>query len=67
MANQCAGDAEAIDLACRFERDTLILMNEMKGLLPDEDQVIVNEIIREEQSHLVALADARRVARSSGR
>jgi rubrerythrin len=67
MANQCAGDAEAIDLACRFERDTLILMNEMKGLLPEEDLVIVNEIIREEQSHLVALADARRVARSSGR
>ncbi len=67
MANQCAGDAEAIDLALQFERDTLILMNEMKGLLPDADQVIVHEVIREEQAHLVALADARRVARVSTR
>lgn len=60
MAQQCADDAEALDLASRFERDTLILMNEMKGLVPPQDRDIVNELIREEQSHLVTLAQARK-------
>jgi rubrerythrin len=66
-ADQCADDAQAVEVALHFERDTLILMNEMKGMLPEADKVIINEVIREEQAHLVALGDAQRVARASGR
>ncbi len=62
-AKECAGDLAAIELASQFERDTLILMNEMKGLLPDSDATIVREMVREEQAHLVMLADARRLVR----
>jgi rubrerythrin len=62
-ALECATDAQAIDLASQFERDTLILVSEMKGLLPESDAAIVNELIREEQSHLVTLGEARRLAR----
>jgi len=59
MANECKNDADALDLATRFERDTLILMGELKGLVPPEDEAIVNELIREEQQHLVMLDQAR--------
>lgn len=61
-AAEFASDAAAIDFAIQFERDTIILMNEMKGLLPESDSSVVNELIREEQSHLVELAEARKLA-----
>ena len=60
MAKQCADDAAAVELASRFERDTLMLMNELRGLVPDRHSRIVNELAREEQGHLVTLAEARR-------
>ncbi len=60
-AEQCSSDAQAVDLASRFERDTLILMNEMRGLVPEMDRAIVQELAREEQQHLVQLAEARKL------
>lgn len=62
-AQELDTDAAAIDFAIHFERDTIILMNEMKGLLPESDLPVVNELIREEQSHLVELAEARKLAK----
>lgn len=59
-AENCRSDAEAVDLASRFERDTLILMNEMRSLVPEKDRGTVDELIREEQTHLVTLSEARR-------
>ncbi len=59
MAKDCKDDAAALDLAGRFERDTLMLMHEMGSLLPEKDQAIVNELIAEEQAHLVTLTLAR--------
>jgi rubrerythrin len=58
-AAECASDAAALDIATQFERDTLILMNEMGGMVPEKDMAIVKELAREEQAHLVALAGAR--------
>ena len=58
-AEQCADDLAAVDLASRFERDTLILMNEMRSLVPQKHNEMVDELIREEQEHLVTLANAR--------
>ena len=60
LAAQCHGDRDAVNLASQFERDTLILMNEMRSLVPLKDRAIVEELTREEQSHLVALAEARK-------
>ena len=60
MADQCPDDAAAIALASRFERDTLMLMHEMRSLVPQRDKAIVDELTREEQAHLVTLAQARR-------
>jgi len=59
MAEECDGDAEAIQLANRFERDTLVLLNEMRKLVPDKHSAIVDKIAQEEQAHLVTLTEAR--------
>ena len=42
------------------EEKAMILMNEMRSLVPEKDKPVVDEITREEQGHLVALAEARR-------
>jgi len=62
-AKGCPSPREAIELATRFERDTLILMKELAPLVPPADQSIVEELAREEQAHLVHLSDARRLLR----
>jgi rubrerythrin len=57
-AQQCRDDAAALALAIRFERDTLMLMNEMRHLVPAKDAPIVKQLAEEEQSHLVTLTEA---------
>ena len=59
MAEQCGDDLEAVNLALRFERDTLMLMNEMRALVPQKDRPIVDELANEEKSHLVVLTAAK--------
>jgi rubrerythrin len=59
-AANCASDAAAVELATRYERDTLMLMNEMKTLVPEKDKPVVDELAREEQVHLVMLSEAKR-------
>jgi len=58
-ARDCRDDAAAVDLAIRFERDTLMLMQEMQQMVPERDAAIVEELKREEQGHLVVLANAK--------
>jgi len=60
MAEKCKSDEEALDLAVRFERDTLILMNEMRSLVPQRDVATVDELADEERAHLVTLYEARK-------
>lgn len=58
-ARNCADDDAGIALALGFERDTLVLMNEMRGMVGDKDRAVVDELIREEQQHVVDLTAAR--------
>lgn len=59
LAGECADDLAALELATRFERDTLILMQEMRALVPEKDRAIVDELADEERTHLVTLTQAR--------
>jgi rubrerythrin len=59
MAERCPDDGAALELALRFERDTLLLMNEMRGLVREKDGNIVDELAREEKAHVVTLRAAR--------
>lgn len=61
LAAECADDRAAVALAIRFERDTLILLNELRGLVPVRDAETVDELAGEEQGHLVELARAQGV------
>lgn len=63
-ADGCQSPREAIEIATRFERDTLILMKEMQPLVPEKDHDVVEELTREEQAHLVMLQDARRLLKA---
>jgi rubrerythrin len=50
--------AASLALSIRFERDTVTLMKELEGMVPDRHSHIVDDLIREEQSHLVQLTRA---------
>ena len=58
IAAECKDDAAALALAVRFERDTLVLLNELRGMVPAKDRETVDELAREEQGHLVELTRA---------
>ena len=58
-AEDCPDDAWAVDTALTFERDTLVLMNELRALVRPKDQPVVDELINEERSHVVALTAAK--------
>ena len=60
-ARGCPNDAAAIDLAIRFERDTLALMQELLPLVPEKDAAVIEKLKQEERSHLVTLAEARKI------
>ena len=59
-ARAAVGDAEAIDIAMRLEKDTLVFLREMKSLVPGTHGDMVDEVIREEQNHLTELAGLKR-------
>lgn len=63
LAQKCQSDLAAVDLALRTERDTILLMLELRQLAGDANRQIVDDVIREEQTHLVTLTEARRIAR----
>ena len=66
FARRAATDAEAVDLAMRLEKDTLLLLTEMKRFLGEEHHKYVDVVIDEEKEHLVELADMRRMLGAKG-
>ncbi len=59
IAEQCQDDLAFLNVALGFERKTLNLVNEMGSLVPEANKDVVDDITCEEQSHLVALLEAR--------
>ena len=54
-----ADDLSLVKMASRFERDTLVLMGEMRKLVREQDRTIIDQLIAEEQGHLVTLSVAK--------
>jgi len=48
-------DAEAVEMAIRLEKETLMLFNEIKPTLPPADAAVVEAVIGEERRHLADL------------
>ncbi len=59
-AGAARSDAEAIDLAFRLEKDTLIFLREIRATLPPVHAGVVEAVISEERQHLTDLARLRR-------
>jgi rubrerythrin len=62
-ARRCQSDAQSLELASQYERDTLALINELRELVGPTHKAAVEDIAREERAHVVVLAEARRKQR----
>lgn len=48
-------DVEALEIGIGFEKDSILLYSEMRGMVPRQDQEIVDMITNEEKKHLSEL------------
>jgi len=60
MAQKASSPAEAIQIALGAEKDSIIFYCEMRDLVPERDRSIIDEIIREEKSHVRQLSDLKK-------
>ena len=60
MATRAESDAEALELAIRAEKDSILFYYEMKDIMPQRAQPTVNQIIAEEKSHLRQLSELKK-------
>lgn len=54
-AQAILGDAQALDVAIGFEKDSIIFYEGMRRLVPQADMVVVDALIAQEKSHLMKL------------
>ncbi|MDD5432579.1 MAG: ferritin family protein [Candidatus Omnitrophica bacterium] len=50
-------DKEAVDKGVEFEKDSIVFYEGMKKLIPDYDIKVIEELIKQEQSHLLQLLE----------
>ncbi len=58
-AKRAKSDADAINIAMRLEKDTLLFLSELKEFVPDIHTEHIDAIIKEEREHLTELAKLR--------
>jgi len=59
-------NVEAIEAGIGFEKDSIMLYSEVLGMIPRQDQEIINMIINEEKKHLSELMYIANKIRSGG-
>jgi rubrerythrin len=57
VARGIMSKSEALAIAIGFEKDSILLYSEIRGLVPKADQEIVDKVIYEERRHLRRLMD----------
>jgi len=65
MATQADNDIRALELAIYAEKDSILFYYEMKEIMPQRAQALVNKIIIEEKSHLRRLSELKEKLASS--
>jgi rubrerythrin len=60
MATRAENDIEALELAIRAEKDSILFYYEMKDIMPQRAQPTVHQIIAEEKSHLRQLSELKK-------
>ena len=61
IAKKLKNDKEAVDKGISFEKDSIVFYEGMKRLVPEYDKKIIDELISQEQSHLIQLTDLKKV------
>lgn len=59
-ARQIRCEADAINLALRFEKDTVLYFHELRSAVREEDQGLVDLLVAEERKHITQLHAALR-------
>mgnify|MGYP006292953347 CR=1 FL=1 len=54
-ARNASSDAEALDVAMRLEKDTLLFLQEMRQFVSDDHKEYVDKVVNEERKHLTDL------------
>jgi rubrerythrin len=57
IARKIKTDKQAVDMGIGFEKDSIIFYEGMKKSVPDYDLKVVDELIAQEQAHLMQLSD----------
>ena len=60
LANQADSDVEALELAISGEKDSILFYYEMREIIPHRAQPTVNNIIKEEKSHVKMLTEIKK-------
>lgn len=60
IAQKIKTDREAVDLGIGFEKDSIIFYEGIKKVVPDRDLKIIDELIAQEQKHLMQLTDLKK-------
>ena len=56
IARSVKTDREAVDLALGFEKESIIFYEGMKNMVPAYEQKIIDELIIQEQGHVIKLS-----------
>jgi rubrerythrin len=57
IAKKLKNEQEAIDIGIKAEKDSIVFYEGMKKVVPEYDQKIIDEVIKQEQGHLKQLQD----------
>ena len=60
IAKKIKDDKEAVNLGIGFEKDSIIFYEGMKRVVPESGHNIIDELIRQEQSHLIQLSNLKK-------
>ncbi len=60
MTAQADSDIKAVELAIGTEKDSILFYYEMKDIMPQRAQQLVNKIIAEEKSHMRQLSELKK-------
>jgi rubrerythrin len=60
IAKKIKSDKEAVDMGLGFEKDSIIFYAGMKKTVPEFDYKILDELIAQEENHLLQLSDLKK-------
>ena len=61
IAQNTGSDKEAIDVAIRFEEDSIVFYTGIKRIVPEYDHKVIEALIMQEENHLKQLLDLRKL------